>query len=256
MKVEILNHSHNISTGDVLTTFLLSGFPKCLLAELNTHRVLSRNTESSRARPVSAVIKQVLKEPFTPIITVNQKGMSGKRMEGCKLKAAMWIVKQLRFPVVLAVICLNKIGVHKQNANRYLEPWMKVSVIVSGTEWGNFFKLRTDPAAQPEFKAFAEQMQYLYLNTEPILSVPGDVHKPWPMLSEIHNISKVASVSYANHGKSVDKETAHKKVDFLWDNQHLSPFEMVAIAAAPEEHVEGNYKGWHQLRHTYKTGEN
>ena len=49
IKAEIVADSIN-PTGDGLTTYLLT-FPKFILAELNTHRVFSKNSASSRAIP-------------------------------------------------------------------------------------------------------------------------------------------------------------------------------------------------------------
>lgn len=252
MSVTILNSSQNTATGDTLTTFLLEGFPKCLLAELNTHRALSRNTESSRARPIKAVVKQVLQDPFDPIITVSQSGMSGNIMRGFRAVVARKIVRGLRYPAIIGVLILDKICVHKQNANRYLEPWMKVSVIVSATEWDNFLALRCGTGTQLEFREFALSMRDQLESICPVSLSPGECHKPWPLLSEAKNVTKVARVSYANHGRDLLEKTAQEKVDFLWANEHLSPFEMVAIAATPGEEVIGNYKGFHQLRHTYE----
>jgi hypothetical protein len=45
--------------------------------------------------------------------------------------------------------------VHKQIANRILEPWSHIKVVASATEWDNFFKLRIADDAQPEIKELA-----------------------------------------------------------------------------------------------------
>lgn len=50
--------------------------PRFVLAEMNTHRVLSRNSASSRAIPVHKMIRQVMEHPFVPHrISRNQAGM-------------------------------------------------------------------------------------------------------------------------------------------------------------------------------------
>lgn len=62
--------------GHRLTTFEIE-FPRIVLAEYNTHRVLSRNSASSRAIPVKKQLKKVLAEPFVPDqFGRNTKGMS------------------------------------------------------------------------------------------------------------------------------------------------------------------------------------
>jgi hypothetical protein len=52
--------------GDRLTTLLIT-FPRFILAEVNTHRMLSKNTSSSRAIPFEKMIQSVEKDPFIPI---------------------------------------------------------------------------------------------------------------------------------------------------------------------------------------------
>lgn len=65
-------------SGDRLTTALLT-FPRVVLSEFNTHRVFSRNSASSRAIPVSKMIRQVLRSPYIPPrIGVNQAGMQAR----------------------------------------------------------------------------------------------------------------------------------------------------------------------------------
>jgi thymidylate synthase ThyX len=52
--------------GHRITTMLLT-FPRFILAELNTHRVFSRNSASSRAIPFEKMVKMVEEDPFIPI---------------------------------------------------------------------------------------------------------------------------------------------------------------------------------------------
>lgn len=52
--------------GDRLTSLLIT-FPRILLSEVNTHRMLSKNTSSSRAIPFSKMVEAVQKDPFIPI---------------------------------------------------------------------------------------------------------------------------------------------------------------------------------------------
>lgn len=61
---------------DRLTTMIVR-FPRCILSEMNTHRVFSRNSASSRARSLKTTIKQVMDDPYIPLFTENAKGMAG-----------------------------------------------------------------------------------------------------------------------------------------------------------------------------------
>jgi thymidylate synthase ThyX len=63
-----------------LTTFEVT-FPRFILAEFNTHRLLSRNSASSRAIPVWKRIKEVLEHPFVPIaFGKNKPGMQASEI--------------------------------------------------------------------------------------------------------------------------------------------------------------------------------
>ena len=52
--------------GNRLTSLLIT-FPRIILAEVNTHRMLSKNTSSSRAIPLKKMIEAVENDPFIPI---------------------------------------------------------------------------------------------------------------------------------------------------------------------------------------------
>ena len=54
---------------------------------------------------------------------------------------------------------LMELKVHKQELNRILEPFLWHTVIVTSTEWENFFTLRCAPTAQPEIRAAAVRMR-------------------------------------------------------------------------------------------------
>ena len=143
IQAKIVADSINIQ-GDRLTTLEVV-MPRYILAELNTHRMLSKNSASSRAIPFSKVVKEVQERPFIPYAwQKDHKGMQGteylteiediKSAEGEWLKARDLAIQQARY--------LNGIGVTKQLANRLLEPFMYHKVLVSATEFENLFNLR------------------------------------------------------------------------------------------------------------------
>ena len=65
IKTEIVGHSLS-PQGDELISVLCT-FPRIILAEVNTHRMLSKNTSSSRAIPFHKMVKAVQENPFIPI---------------------------------------------------------------------------------------------------------------------------------------------------------------------------------------------
>lgn len=161
IKAELILASENAATGDVLYTFRLT-YPRILLAEVGTHRALSRNTSSSRAIPGKKLRRSVLRDPFIPeYVGAKQKGMqAGEELKGFR----RWLVRKTwslaRYPAVFASWAMEKTGVAKQIANRVLEPWMWVVQVVSATDLKNFFKLRTHKDAEPHFQVLAALMLY------------------------------------------------------------------------------------------------
>ena len=65
IKAEIVAHSLS-PQGDELISVLCT-FPRIILAEVNTHRMLSKNTSSSRAIPFKKMVESVQNNPFIPI---------------------------------------------------------------------------------------------------------------------------------------------------------------------------------------------
>ena len=250
--VSILADSRNVDTGDRLTTFLLGNFPKCLLAELNTHRFLSRNASSARAMPIEKIIEQIMEHPFIPQWTAHSKGMVGTdtlTIEATQQATAEWL--RLRDSAIVSVKKLKNLGIAKQNANRALEPWMMVPVIVSGTEWDNFFKLRTAADTQPEFKAFACEMQSQMLSTHPKLLSAGGWHIPLAS-SKLHQRdrlkSSVAMCARGSYGSFTGQSELSKDIvlhDRLMESGHWSPFEHQAFCC---EGHHANYRGWRSYR--------
>jgi thymidylate synthase ThyX len=172
--------------GKRLITFEIT-FPRIIHTELNTHRMLSRNTASSRAIPFSKMVKKIFDDPFIPDrFPINGKGMQPQQYyEGGTyeyriakrvwLKARDEVVKQANKLVGLDEAYLERglgddfvpdvpvyINVHKQIANRLLEPFMWQTAIVTATEWDNFFKLRCDENAQHEIRTIADLMYKAY----------------------------------------------------------------------------------------------
>ena len=70
-------------------------------------------------------------------------------------------------------------GLHKQTANRVLEPFLYVHGVITATEWDNFFGLRLHKAAQPEMRALAVPMWESLKASTPKLLEPGEWHTPF-----------------------------------------------------------------------------
>lgn len=260
----------SISPAEIrLTTFQLK-YPRFLHSELMTHRVFSRNASSSRAIPVQRIIKAIQEEPAMPIYWgLNQKGMQAREEAAPDVIPAIetdWL--QARdLMIEVAQTLLTKYNLHKQLVNRILEPWSHIYVVVTATEWDNFFNLRRHPDAMPEIRALADRMWEGLEAATPQRVIYDDWHLPYILQEdwekwrsrdgnslELVQVStaRCARVSYRTHDGLVPKfEEDLGLHEGLVSSGHLSPLEH---PATPNENNPegfcGNFRGWLQYRKT------
>jgi len=253
--------------GKELTTLELC-YPRYIHSEFMTHREFCRNAQSNRAIPVVKVIEDILVNPVEPIFMRNQKGMqadlmlSDQTLEICK---DVW--SDARDSAIRNAEQLINRGVHKQIANRLLEPFAHIRVIVSSTQWDNFFSLRIAPDAQQEICELAKAMkEAIDSATSDDLGI-GDYHLPYisdEELVEYRNgmgilvkasVARCARVSYLNHDNS-NPDISNDLIlhDKLLKSRHMSPFEHIAT---PSFGPHANFRGFKSYRRileeSYKT---
>lgn len=243
--------------------------PRCILAEINTHRVFSRNARSSRAVPVPRLIDEAATAPFVPWVwTMNQAGMQGASADPDLIPEMKRAWLSARDAAVEWARELNRMGAHKQVVNRVLEPFLWVDGVISSTDWNNFFALRCHPDAEPHMQVFAWDVKRALDKSTPALVRRGAWHLPWilpaerdlPLVAQ-QNISaaRVARVSYRAFDTDMadpapDNERGQKMRDAR--PLHASPFEHIATPDkywdSTDEwdcpHLHGNFRGWCQLR--------
>lgn len=258
----------SVSPSGVRLTTLECRFPRIILAEVNTHRMLSRNSASSRAIPVARMIKQVVEDPFVPISWgKNKPGMQSTEEMGpgdSEVCTREWL--KARMAALKTVQQLTDLGLHKQTANRLLEPWMWTTSVITATEWSNFFALRDHDDAEPHIMALAKSMRAAMERSTPAPLKVGEWHLPYvgaghsvtPMCALAWSVARCARVSTLNHdGTQPDPLRDEALHDRLLAAGHMSPFEHQACPFAVDVRVEwsGNFRGWVQYRKTI-AGEN
>ena len=255
----------SISQHGVRLTTLQLCYPRFIHAEFMTHRVFSRNASSSRAIPVAKMIEQVRNEPAMPIHWgKNQPGMqANEELTGEELANAKeaWLTAAELAATQASI--LHKIGAHKQVANRILEPFQYMHVIVTATEWDNFFELRDHPDAQPEIHALAIVMKHAFANSRPVILLDGGWHLPYVTRAERaehgHDIelllklsaARCARVSYLTHDgqePSIEKDVALYERLVGGVPLHASPIEHQATPLSEPDMWSGNFRGWLQNR--------
>lgn len=253
-----------------LTTFHLR-YWRAIHAELMTHRDFSRNARSSRAVPSRVLLTEPI---FVPQFGMNKPGMQSDILASPDLQE-----KWGREWQSLAQICRDfvegwqKEGMHKQHANRPLEWFGWIDVLVSATRWGNFWVLRISEYAQPEFNELALAMREAMLNSTPRHLYHGQWHLPYITNEEqasldieqakILSTARCARLSYEPFDGEADYDREFARYEKLVLSQpvHASPAEHQATPdmVYPEAnlarhetfrnpHLHGNFHGWIQNR--------
>lgn len=254
----------SVANGIRITTMELE-YPRFIHAECKTHRILSlddenyevvlkqsadfmedpmlsRNASSSRAIPVKKFIERIQENPAMPLHWgKNQPGMQAAEEfdeEAIRDFKSDWL-DAMRVSMRWAKH-FAEVGVHKQVTNRLLDTFGHIKVIVTATEWENFFKLRLHPSAQPEMQELARVMKEAMDYSATTELIPGEWHLPYVEYDEFQcadgsidmekaikcSVARCARVSYLNHDKSnPDIEMDIALANTLLLDGHLSPFE-------------------------------
>jgi thymidylate synthase ThyX len=231
-----------------ITTFEIE-YPRFILSELNTHRMLSKNSASSRAIPIQKMHEHITQNTATPVNWGrNRSGMQAtEELRNTERKAAQGVWTAARDQALSHANVLSQIGLHKQIANRVTEPFMMMKTVITGTEWANFFWLRDHEDAQPEIANLAFCMKLCLEKSVPITLKPGEWHVPYvathrdeegyvwysdnrgnPLTVEqalIISASCCAQVSYRKNDDTLEK--AEQIFDRLINSEpvHASPIE-------------------------------
>lgn len=276
VEAEIILDSLNVATGDRITT-VRCVFPRIILAELVTHRLLfvdqtadlatlyeaydediphslSKNAASSRAVPAKVMLERTQNYPYIPVFRSAQKGMtSGTQVDDLKQAQALKIWNDMMAVCMAGVDMLAALGIEKGIANRPLEWFSHIEVLLTATEWNNFFLLRDHPAAMVEIRDLARAIRKAMDASQPQPLCPGEWHLPYI----IGNVSETfgpisaahcAEISYRSPGDSTYRACMDRFIKLTGNNpKHLSPLEHPAVALAKHER-HGNLMGWRSLR--------
>ena len=270
LNLEFFNRATNITAkviadsiseaGHRITTFEIE-YPRFIHGELMTHRMLSKNSSSSRAIPVNKMLNQIEDNMATPVYWgKNKSGMQAvEEVQGLEKDMSQLEWKNAYYKAKESVEWMVETpNLHKQVPNRLSEPFQMMKVVITGTDWGNFFNLRIHPDAQPEICMLAYKMYKAMEDSEPQLLKGEQWHLPYVnsaksdaldsmgnryedleyyvgdfnflSLEEAIKISAAscASVSYRTEGMTLEK--ADKIFDMLINAEviHASPFEHLA----------------------------
>lgn len=247
-------------------------YPRMVLAEFNTHRVLSKNSASSRAIPTKRMIQMIRDNPALPASwRMNQSGMQGYEVAPLTTALAgqaIWL--EAMEDAIRHAERLDALGLHKQIVNRLTEPFAHMKSVVTGVYWDNFLGLRDHHMADPTIDALAKAVRAARAGSTPNLLRPGEWHLPYITVEErgTHDgdtllkvsAARCARTSYNNmSGKrsSVDEDVALHDRLLVDQPIHASPAEHqgrpdVKLIGGKwrEQHLHGNLAGFVQYRKT------
>jgi len=173
----------SISEAGVRLTTMQLRYPRFIHAELMTHRVFTRNASSSRAVPVEKLIEEAATDPAIP----ERWGLHNKGMQDAGVMSELgqrralsdWLAARDAAVATARVMCVRPERCSKQIINRILEPFTHISVIVTSTQWKNFYALRVHPDADPTMLALAEAMKAAHDASTPRRMAYGTWHLPY-----------------------------------------------------------------------------
>lgn len=234
-------------------------YPRFIHGQFLTHRQFSRNSSSSRAIPITRMIKEIEENPVFPLEWgSNKPGMqAGDEVDDKTKGLAIETWQSAMRAAVEHAKLLNELGIHKQVVNRILEPYQLMHTLVTATDYNNFLDLRIDDAAQPEIQKLA-----IMINKALHMSIPErcENHIPYVTTKELEtygvresmmiSAARCARVSYLNHdGSDPDVEKDLKLAKHLKEAFHMSPFEHQATDAYMPQSRFFNLQGWKSQRY-------
>jgi thymidylate synthase ThyX len=216
--------------------------PRFIHSEVMTHRIFSRNASSSRAISVKKEIAAIQSNMATPLVfSKDTPGMHSldyivnERSSSVPIDYKDYAEDDWRKAAMRAGLYatnMDLMGIHKQHANRVLEPFQLIDVVLTGHDFTNFFDLRIHYTAQPEIRLLSTLMESLYKIREPSNK---DYHLPFiteeDMIERslfanvITSVARCARVSYRREGKASSDHNNDVALFFkLIEYKHMSPF--------------------------------
>lgn len=270
MFVEVVLASRCKTTGRKVYTLHLR-YPRVIHGEMMAHRVFNRNARSSRAVPIMTLLAEIRSSAFIPWHWTGKKaGMQGVPgwQEKVLVKGAAALHVDNDVPVDNEAAWLwgrdmmcdlaesfADAGYHKQVANRLVEPWMWMDLLVTSVHWANFLHLRDHPDAEPHIRDLAVLVGKALDAAQCEDLTPGEWHLPYiftpdweeararfgSLSAQIEWLKKIsaarcARISYAPFDGDPSYEREIERFEMLVGNDavHASPLEH---QCTPDRHM-------------------
>ena len=249
-------------------------YPRFIHPQVMTYGMIRKSTSSSRAIPVKRQLDLADEHAFIPTrFSKNQPGMGAtENLDDVSYGHAKALIEShLNFTRAI-VEKLAGLGVHKQHANRYLEPYLITKCTMTGAveAFQHLIRQRCHGNAhvevQPEMFELAQKIEAAIEKSEP---TETRRHVPYfsgerPSYNDaLYAIARAARDSYQRNDVSPE---FMGKLEKLWDEGHLGPFEHVAyfdtsgcfagpltlpyaLSGGTDEVMPEDLYGWRTARH-------
>ena len=151
----------SISNGNRITSYLLT-VPQIIVKELLRHRMFSFSSSSMRAIPFNKVLEDIRENMFVPLaFQSHHSGMQGSEYlmgEESEKAKQQWIESGLR--ACEEAERLYNLGVTKQLCSRIIEPFGYAKILITATEFENFFELRCPKYQTPVSQTIEPQRSW------------------------------------------------------------------------------------------------
>jgi hypothetical protein len=263
----------SISEKGIRLTTMLVDYPRIVHAEQIKHRMFSTSAASSRAIPFAKMQEQLTGKPtrFGSAQAGMQDGgqldkpikfTDGYGTINCESASDFWDYAAGVASDISGAF--KDAGFHKQIYNRITEPFQTMRVLITATEWENFWWLRNDIAADPTLHETARIMKEAYDASKPKLLKAGEYHLPFVDAwrdkngkmcygideeDEIHvtleqailvSCARCAAQSFRNTDYGLDKSKQVYDRLVNGDKIHAGALEHVAT---PVKEAESDYRG-------------
>jgi thymidylate synthase ThyX len=250
IKAKIVQDS-SLPTGERLLTFSVM-YGRLIHSELLRHRAASHSVKSSRAIPTHKYRAEVMENIYVPVkFGTKKKGMqAGEPTFLTKFYGEKIWKLSSKFACFFHWM-MEKFGIHKEVANRVLEPyvWVEETITVEADALKEIANLRVHDDAQEDVRRIVEEMVYEMDRSTPVELNQGQWHVPYVVRRQVENemiytdntgnkltldqaiicsAARCARSSYANHDNSMssyDKDIGLAKQLVGSEPMHLSPFE-------------------------------
>lgn len=228
--------------GARITTFELT-YNRFFHADVLTHRTFSRTASNTFAQNPSALRKELASGKHQPYLFGRSHPVEITN-EISKEFYRLW----MEMSMVLSSYSekLQELGVSRYLVNKPLETFSTVKVVLTSTEWQNFFHLR-DTKGLPEMEELVHDLRTEYKTTAPDHLAVGEWHLPYIRPEDkafveaefaesdrnfiLAMLSSVRCSNWSTFVESLDHKTIREEIEIgqdLYRAGHLNTFEHVA----------------------------